>query len=132
MASSSNAARWSARKSGEARPVARGSKGAKTGKARLCAAISASRGRSTSMPWMKRQIPRGVRSKNARRSLAVSAEPGAARPAAFQGCASMNRAALVAVTASLTRVLKCTLIGTAPQAAGATDAGAFACASACA
>src|SRR2546430_116837 len=88
MASSSNAARWSARKSGEARPAARGSKGAKTGKARLCAAISASRGRSTSIPWMKRQIPRGVRAKNACRSLAVSAEPGAARPAAVPGRAS--------------------------------------------
>ena len=79
---------------------------------------------------MKRQIPRGCRSKNARSSAAVSALAGAPSVAAFHGCASMNLAALVAVTASETRVLRCTLIGTGPHAAGATAEGAIACASA--
>ena len=49
---------------------------------------------------------------------------------AFHGCVSMNFAALVAVTASETSVLRCTLIGTGPHAAGATVDGAVACASA--
>ena len=130
IASSSNDARCSVRKSGVARFDARGSKGANTGKARLCAAISASRGRSTSIPRMYRQSPRGCRSKNARRSFAVSALPVEERVAAFHGCASMKRDAVVLVTASLTRVLRWMLIGTAPHAAGAIEEGVFACASA--
>ena len=79
---------------------------------------------------MNRQIPRGCRSKNARRSAAVSALAGAPSVGAFHGCVSMNFAALVAVTASETSVLRCTLIGTGPHAAGATVDGAVACASA--
>ena len=79
---------------------------------------------------MNRQIPRGWRSKNARRSAAVSGLPGAPSVAAFHGCASMNLAELVAVTASDTSVLRWTLIGTGPHAAGATVDGAVAWASA--
>ena len=82
------------------------------------------------MPRMNRHIPRGWRSKNARRSAAVSGLPGAPSVAAFHGCASMKRPALVAVTASEMSVLRCTLMGTGPQAAGATEAGEVACASA--
>ncbi len=89
-----------------------------------------SRGRSRSIPRTKRQIPRRFLSKNARRSPAVSALPGAASAEDAHGCASMNRAEVVAVTASLMSVLRWTLIGTAPQAAGATEEGVFACASA--
>jgi len=67
---------------GVAREGRRGSKGANTGKASVCAAISASRGRSTSMPRMKRQIPRGL-------ALEERAQLGPGLRAA--GCAQRGR-----------------------------------------
>ena len=130
MLSSSKAAFCSARNNGVAREGDRGSAAANTGKERLCSTISESRGRSTSMPRTSRQIPRGRRTKKLRRSAAVSALPAPVRFAAPHGCASTKRATVAAVTASLTSVLRWTLIGTAPQAAGATIDGVRACESA--